>query len=251
MVAKIGDDEAGNRMRSDLTAHGVDVSLVLMEPDTQTGSATICVDNNGENLIVVDAGANGALRPHEVTVPAVASADALLVQLEIPLATVTAAVEAANGLVILNPAPARRLPANLLAHVDILVPNQEELCLLAGAPRTDSLEDLGHLADDLDGSFDIVVTLGGQGALVANRRHEPRGVHHVPAPTVDAVDTTGAGDTFCGALSVALAEGQELLDAVRLAVAAASWSTTRQGARGALPARAEAEALSRGGAPCA
>jgi ribokinase len=197
---------------------------------------------------VVDAGANGALWPHEVTVPIVASADVLLVQLEIPLATVSAAVEAANGIVILNPAPARPLPANLLAHVDILVPNQAELCLLAGAQRTDSLEDLGHLAEVLDGSFDVVVTLGGQGALVVNRRHQPRGVHHVPTPSVNAVDTTGAGDTFCGALSVVLAEGQELLDAVMLAVAAASWSTTRQGARGALPARVDAEALSRDGA---
>jgi ribokinase len=129
-----------------------------------------------------------------------------------------------------------------------LVPNQAELCLLAGAQRTDSLEDLGHLAEVLDGSFDVVVTLGGQGALVVNRRHQPRGVHHVPTPSVNAVDTTGAGDTFCGALSVVLAEGQELLDAVMLAVAAASWSTTRQGARGALPARVDAEALSRDGA---
>jgi ribokinase len=176
----------------------------------------------------------------DVRVDRVREADAVLVQLEIPIEAVSAAAAHTRGLFLLNPAPARELPAELLERVDVLVPNQAELALLAGAEPPDTLEATKELVTGLPGEGRVVVTLGAEGALV----YEPGddgGFTHVKAPEVEPVDTTGAGDCFCGALTVELTRGASLVDATRLAVAAAALSTTAAGARGRLPTREEAE----------
>jgi ribokinase len=241
MVGRVGDDEAGERQRAALAALGVDVALVRTTPREPTGSATIPVeDGSGENLIVVVPGANAALGPADVEVDAVRRADVVLLQLEVPLPAVQAAAAAATGRVVLTPAPPRPLPAALLERVDVLVPNEHELVALAGArPGPRGAAELAELARGVTRGA-VVVTRGAEGALVVL----PDGrVLEQPAPAVGAVDTTGAGDCFCGALAQALAGGAELPAAVRFAVAAAALSTTGPGARGALPDEAAVRAL--------
>jgi len=234
MVGRVGQDQAGDRQLAALAASRVDVSRVLRTPGTPTGSATIPVeDGSGENLIVVVPGANAALGPGDVDVPSVREARVVLLQLEVPRAAVTAAARAATGIVVLTPAPPRPLPADLLEHVDVLVPNEHELVHLAAArPGERPSAELAVLARSVT-SGAVVVTLGARGALVVPADGGPALLQ--PPPPVTAVDTTGAGDCFCGALAQALAVGAALPDAVRHAVAAAALSTTGPGARGALP----------------
>ncbi|MGY1782005.1 PfkB family carbohydrate kinase [Geodermatophilus sp. SYSU D01036] len=233
MVGRVGDDPAGERQRAALADAGVDTALVLPTPGQPTGSATIPVeDGSGENLIVVVPGANGELTPDDVDVPAVHRAAVVLLQLEVPLATVQAAADAAPGTVVLTPAPPQPLPPELLRRVAVLVPNEHELVQLADAdpgPRTPA--ELAALARTL-GAAATVVTLGARGALVVP---EDGPVLLQAPPPVEPVDTTGAGDCLCGALGAALARGADLAGAVREAVAAAALSTTGPGARGALP----------------
>jgi ribokinase len=248
MVGRVGDDPAGGRQLAALAEAGVDTDGVRRTPGTPTGSATIPVeDGSGENLIVVVPGANAALTPADVDLPAVRQAAVVLLQLEVPLETVRAAVDAASGTVVLTPAPPRALPPELLARVAVLVPNEHELVQLAGAdPGTRGPAELAALARTL-GVPVVVVTLGARGALVV----PADGPASLQAPPrVRAVDTTGAGDCFTGALGTALARGAGPADAVREAVAAAALSTTGPGARGALPdARAVRDVL--GGVPAA
>jgi ribokinase len=232
MVGRVGDDSAGHALIADLAARGVDTATVLPTPDVPTGTATVAVEDGGENLIVVAPGANHALTPSDVDVPAVCSAAVVLLQLEIPFDTVAAAATAASGTVVLNPAPAAPLPDELFERADVLVPNEWELCTLAGAePGTHCPERLAELARKIT-SRDVVVTLGARGALLVPAAGPPT---VVAAPAVTPVDTTGAGDCFCGALAVALSRGEPLADAARYAVVAAALSTTGPGARGALP----------------
>lgn len=244
MVGRVGDDPAGERQRAALADAGVDTALVLATPGHPTGSATIPVeDGSGENLIVVVPGANAALTPDDVDVAAVQRAAVVLLQLEVPLATVQAAADAASGTVVLTPAPPQPLPPELLQRVAVLVPNEHELVQLAGAdpaPRTPA--ELAALARTLAAAA-TVVTLGSRGVLVVP---EDGPVLLQAPPPVEAVDTTGAGDCFSGALGTALARGADLAGAVREAVAAAALSTTGPGARGALPdAAAVADVLPR------
>jgi ribokinase len=233
MVGRIGDDDAGTRQLAALADARVNVSRVHRTPGAATGSATIAVEEGtGENLIVVVPGANARLTPADADVDPVRRADVVLMQLEVALSVVTAAAAAATGTVVLTPAPPQPLPAELLERVDVLVPNEHELAVLTGAgPDSRSPADLARLARGLTGGA-VVVTLGARGALVV----PPDGPALLqPPPAVRAVDTTGAGDCFCGALAQGLAGGAALPDAVRFAVAAAALSTTGPGARGALP----------------
>jgi ribokinase len=250
MVGKVGADQQGRQLLADLASRGVDVSGVSVASGARTGGATIAVDSDGENLILVDPGANSVLGPEDVEAAGLDAADALIVQLEIPLPTVAAAMSAAaTAIVLLNPAPApaAALPAAILGQADVLVPNLAELARLAGdaraarLPPAGDLTEVARLARGLAGTADVVVTLGSGGALVAGRA-DARPVH-VAAPPVATVDTTGAGDCFCGTLAASLAEGLDLTDAARLSVAAAALSTTGYGARGELPGRAAAEQL--------
>jgi ribokinase len=241
MVGRVGGDPAGDRQRAALATAGVDVELVRSTPGELTGTATIPVEaDGGENLIVVVPGANAALTPADVDVAEVRQATVVLLQLETPLETVLAAAEAAAGIVVLNPAPPQPLPADLLGLVDVLVPNEHELVRLAGAAEGGrSPAELAELARGL-GAGSVVVTLGARGALLVPA--EGNAVLQAP-PTVEPVDTTGAGDCFCGALAQSLARGDVPAEAVRYAVAAAASSTTGPGARGALPDDAAVQAL--------
>jgi ribokinase len=243
MVGRVGDDSAGRRLVKDLEQRGVDTATVLATEDQTTGTATVAVEvGSGENLIVVAPGANAALSPADVDRPAVRRADVLLLQLEIPLATVLAAVALTDGLVVLNPAPPQTLSSELLARVDVLVPNEWELAQLAGVdgkPREPA--ELAALARQVT-SGDVVVTMGGRGALVVTAGSDLRAPLVITPPPVTPVDTTGAGDCFCGALCVALGRGDSLTEAVRFAVTAAALSTTAAGARGLLPDAAAVQA---------
>jgi ribokinase len=234
MVGRVGDDGAGARQRGALEAAGADVSAVRTTPGVPTGSATIPVEERtGENLIVVVPGANGRVAPEDVEVPAVCTADVVLLQLEIPLDAVRAAAAAATGTVVLTPAPPQPLPVELLDRVDVLVPNEHELSQLAGEPARDrDPAELAGLARRVSGRT-VVVTLGARGALLVPDDGSPA-LLQAP-PVVAPVDTTGAGDCFSGALGQALAHGRPLPEAVRWAVTAAALSTTGPGARGALP----------------
>lgn len=243
MVGRVGDDSAGVRLRKELDARGVDIGSVLTTAGALTGTATVAVEvSGGENLIVVAPGANYALSAADVDIAAVRDSRVLLLQLEVPLATVTAAVAATGGRVVLNPAPPQPLPDMLLARVDVLVPNEWELGQLAGAvPATHTPAELAAMARRVT-ARDVVVTMGSRGALVVQGDAEPV---LITPPAVTAVDTTGAGDCFCGALSVALADGSTLVDAARYAVTAAALSTTAIGARGLLPNDAAVRAAMR------
>ncbi len=240
MIGRVGDDSSGAVLVDDLRSRGVDVSGVATSVEP-TGTATVVVERgSGENLIVVASGANGALVAADVTVDAVASAQVVLVQLEIPPASVAAAVSHAGGLIVLNPAPPMELPEELLSRVDVLVPNQWELARMAGrSPADDSPAALAELVRAVT-SHDVVVTLGARGALVVASSGD---VSLVAPPDVEVVDTTGAGDCFCGALCVALARGEALLDAARYAVVAGALSTSGLGARGRLPSDADVRAV--------
>ena len=241
MIGLVGDDESGRRIRADLAARGIDISQVLVTPGGRSGTATIAVDGSGENLIIVDPGANSQLRPEDLSHGILGQASALLVQLEIPLPTVAAAIRAARAPVILNPAPAAPIQPALLGMVDVLVPNVTELGLLTATGRPTSLEAIVQLAGRLAHEMDVVVTLGADGAVIVSRLGGP--VTYISVPHADVVDATGAGDCLCVSLAVSLAEGLSLANAVRLSVAAATISTTAPGARGHLPSRQEAETL--------
>jgi ribokinase len=243
MVAMVGADPVGERLRKALELEGVDVERVLLEYEhgLASGQALIAVDTgSGENSIIVSPGANSALGPEHCAAAGALLRDAsvTLLQQEIPAETVEAAARLAAGLVLLNPAPARPLSAALLEMVDVLVPNREELAALVGHPLPD-LHAVADAARTLRGPAAVVVTLGADGALLC----EEGAVHLVPALPVTPVDTTAAGDAFCAALAVALAEGRPLHEAVRAANATAALTTTRPGAQPSLPTRAEVERL--------
>jgi ribokinase len=233
MVGRVGDDPAAGRQLAALADARVNVGRVYRTEGVPTGTATIPVEaEGGENLIVVVPGANAQLTPADVDVESVHRAGVLLLQLETPLTTVQAAATATQGIVVLNPAPPQPLPAGLLARVDVLVPNEHELRRLAGEADGDGTPaELARLARGL-AARSVVVTLGGRGALVVPA---DGAVLLQAPPSVEPVDTTGAGDCFCGALSSALDRGESLPEAVRYAVTAAALSTTGPGARGALP----------------
>jgi ribokinase len=230
MIACVGPDDAGVEARDALRSAGVDVAD-LVSGDKPTGTALVLVDGDGENAIVVDPGANHELSPGPVGAALATHADAVvLISLEIPLHTALAAAESAarqGSTVILNPAPAQPLPRQLLAACDVVVANEHEVTQL-GTGSIRELLDLGPRA--------VVVTSGRRGADI----HDADGsVHHQPAFAVSVVDTTGAGDAFCGCLAWGLANGHDLRAAVRAAAAAGALATRAVGTRTSLPREAE------------
>jgi ribokinase len=239
MVGMVGGDDAGLRLLASLDAAGVGTAGVRRSPSLATGLALIMVDDLAENTIVVIPGANGALTPGDLDWRPIGEAAVVLLQLEIPLETVEAAVGLARGQVVLNPAPGGLLPPELLSRVDVLVPNRTELAALVGAAPPATLAEAADLARALRGPRGIVVTLGAEGALVVADGQAT----HVPAPPVQAVDPTGAGDAFCAGLADALVGGAGLADAARWAVRCGAAAVTRRGAQASLPTRAEVEAL--------
>jgi ribokinase len=234
-VGCVGDDELADTIVTALRVAGVATTALRTVADAPSGLALITVADGGENTIAVSPGANARLTATDITAAGelLATATVTLAQLEIPLETVSAAVSAAGGQVLLNPAPAQSLPQSLLAEVDVLIPNRSELGVLADAPEPTTIEEATTLARSLSGPKAVVVTLGGDGALVVSDGKAT----HVPAIDVDAVDATGAGDAFCGALADALARGSELVEATRWAVRVAGISTTKWGAQTGMPTR--------------
>ncbi|MGV9882904.1 ribokinase [Streptomyces sp. NPDC003006] len=235
MIGAVGSDTFGAQLRSSLEHSGVDTDL-LRTVETPTGTAHIVVDDEGGNAIVVVPGANGTVKgltPGDEAL--IASANALLLQLEIPVKGVVAAARAArrHGVrTVLTPAPAQHLPDELLAATDLLLPNEHEAATLTGItddPRAAARSLLARVPE-------VVITLGSRGSLYAARGAEPV---TVPAPHVTAVDTTGAGDTFAGTLAVALAEGRSVPDALTWASSAAALSVQRPGASASMPYRKE------------
>jgi ribokinase len=229
-IGAIGPDTFGAMIRAGLADDGIDAGL-LRTLDAPSGTALIAVDDSGENTIIVEAGANAALRElSEKDAAAIVAADVLVMQLEIPLETVMGAAgiaRAGGTTVVLNAAPIRELPDDLLASLDVLVVNEHEAAELAEArPGAGGIRALAPI---------VIVTLGSAGAvLYEGDSPEVR----VPAPKVEAVDATGAGDTFCGAFAAALAEGQSLEAALRFSVVAASLSVQVRGAVPSIPHRA-------------
>jgi ribokinase len=228
------------------------VDLVFRDKSAPSGVALIFVAQDGENSIAVASGANARLSAADVTKAraALRGASALVMQLETPLETVQTAAELAARAgvpVILNPAPARKLPAALLKLVSILTPNETEAELLTGI-RVESETTAARAADKLraKGVGTVIVTLGARGALVASAD----GCILVPGFPVKAVDTTAAGDVFNGALAVALAEGQPLAPAARFANAAAAISVTRLGAQPSAPHRKEIDRFLKTSSKC-
>ena len=246
MTGKVGDDLAGVELRVGLVEAGIDISGVTIHPDAATGLAVITLDDAGENAIVVSPGANARLSTSDVLDRSawLAGAAIVLLQLEVPLDAVGAAAAAAAGKVVLNPAPAVPLQSSILELVDVLVPNRSELAVLAGSSEipevlADVEEMAGRMSRSLKPSSVMVVTLGPDGALVVDRGE----CLLVPAPDIDPVDTTAAGDAFCGAMAEALARGESLEVAVAWAVAAGAITATRLGAQASLPTAAEVAAL--------
>ena len=202
--------------------------------------AVIAVDSNAENTIMDSPGANRALEPDALSGHAdlISGARVVLCQLEIPIEAVAAAAEMSNGLFILNPAPAVAIPNSLMESVDVLAPNRSELALLSGGEIPDD-QALVNAVVQLGNTGITIVTLGSEGALIVQ---EPD-VIRIPAPPVEAVDPTAAGDAFCGTIAACLATGVDLEDAVRRGVAAGAIATTRRGAQPSIPDMGELEAF--------
>lgn len=245
MIGRVGDDAFGAQQLANLAQLGVDVSHVVQDPEAATGVALIAVDQSGQNCIILAPGANMRLTRADVEAAeeAVAGASVLLLQLESPLDVVEHAIRMAHGqgvTTVLNPAPARKLSPAALAQVDFLIPNESETALLTGI-EVEDVETAKQAATRLraEGVGTVILTLGERGALLVN---DQRTVH-VPGYQVEVVDTTAAGDAFVGGFAVALAEGRDLIEAVRFANAAGALAVTKLGAQPSLPTRAEVEAF--------
>jgi ribokinase len=250
LIGRVGCDVFADHLKASLAAAGVDVTAVHATRSQPTGVALIWVDRQGQNSIVVASGANHELAAGDVEAmrKSFRGAAVALFQLEIPLATVEAALKIAReegAITVLDPAPAQPLAPGLLAQVDILTPNESEALILCGrAPARVSLDEARGLAESLRrmGTPTVILKLGEQGCLLLNET----GLRHFPAYAVEVRDTTAAGDTFNAALAVALAEGRLIEEAIPFANAAAAISVTRLGAQASAPTRAEIEDLLRG-----
>jgi len=238
-VARIGIDGFGSAAMAGLITEGIHTEFVVRDAEAASGVALITVDERGENAIAVAPGSNGRLSPDDVerARDAIADADVLLLQLETPLETVRHAARLAHAAevpVVLNPAPAQPLDRQLLGHATVLTPNRGEASLLSGIAVRDGPTAEASAAALLGmGATNVVITLGADGAFWAG----PNGAGLVEGISVDAADTTAAGDAFNGALAVALAAGQAIADAVRFATVAGALATTRLGAQPSLPTR--------------
>ncbi|WP_338559476.1 ribokinase [Erwinia sp. E_sp_B01_3] len=244
-IACVGEDDIGERIRQQLAEDKIDIAAIDVVPGESTGVALIFVNGEGENSIAIHAGANAALTPalvekHKQTI---AEADALLMQLESPLDSVLAAAKIAREhqtKVILNPAPAMPLSAELLALVDMITPNETEAEALTGV-HIDSDEDAARAAGILHdkGIGSVLITLGSRGVWLSEQGQGQR----IAGFKVKAVDTIAAGDTFNGALITALLEEKPVAEAVRFAHAAAAIAVTRSGAQPSVPWRSETDSF--------
>lgn len=243
-LACLGNDDIGKKAKAQLMTDNIDTKSIELIDDVATGVALIFVNQQGENVIGIHAGANGRLDTSYVQRHGniIKEADALLMQLESPLDSVLKAAEIAkqeNVQVILNPAPAQELPDELLSLVDIITPNETETEYLTGIKVVDD-ESAQQAADVLHnkGIKTVLITLGSRGVWVSEQNNKGC---IVPAFKVKAVDTIAAGDTFNGALITALLEGQSMMSAIKFAHAAAAIAVTRAGAQPSVPWRHEVD----------
>jgi ribokinase len=240
-IAKLGDDIFGKQALQLFKEEGIDTSCIIVDAQHPSGVALITVDDNGENCIAVASGANAQLMRSDIedAKEKIASTPIVLMQLEVPVETVAWAASLAlqNGkVVILNPAPACELPAELFQYISIITPNETEAEMLSGIKVAD-VQSAKRAADVIrsKGVKTVIITLGSKGALVIGDGVEQL----VAAPVVTAVDTTAAGDVFNGALAVALSDGKDIITAVEFACKAAAISVTRLGAQASAPFRNE------------
>ncbi len=225
IVARVGVDIFGDRALSKWRAEKIDTAYVVRDHGEPTGAGLIIVGPGGRNIIAVDLGANMRLSEDDVgrALEKIERADVILTQLEIPLETALYAIRRSGAISILNPAPARQIPPQSLEGVDIITPNEVEIFTMAGR-QPGGISEIEKIAERYARYVEnVIVTLGERGALVVGRA----GRKHVKAPRVNAVDSTGAGDAFNGALAAALARGYELLDAVEYACFAGAFLAAR------------------------
>ncbi|EJW17967.1 ribokinase [Paenibacillus alvei] len=235
-IGCVGNDTFGTMMLDNLTREGIHTEAVEVLHDVSSGTASIIV-KDGDNRIIVVPGANALVTPERVRKYAdvIRQSDIIVLQLEIPLPSVRAAIEIAAEAhvpVILNPAPALELDEQLLSLVTVITPNEHELAELLGMSSQGNTFDWQSALQTMPGK--IVLTKGAEGAYWSDANGE---LHHCPSHHVDVVDTTGAGDTFNGALAVMLAEGRTMEQAIRFAAAAGALSVTVLGAQGGMPTR--------------
>jgi ribokinase len=247
MIGRVGKDGFGDQLLASMRADGIDVTHVGRDETAATGVAMIVVDQQGQNSIAVASGANFCLTADHVrrAWAALGEVDLLVMPLETPLETIETAVQLARQAgttVILNPAPAQTLPEQLLAGVDVLVPNELEAAQLTGMPA-DTPEASREAARQLLalGVGHVVLTLGSRGALVLQGAGEA--FTQIPGREVEVLDTTAAGDAFMGGLAVALGEGKLLVEAVKFANAVGALAVTRQGAQPGMPLRKDVEEI--------
>lgn len=244
-VANVGNDIFGRQAIQHCQAENIKTTFITTDPDQPSGVALINVDEKGENSIMVAPGANSFLdiRKVQEALLSMTQPTILLLQLEIPLATVEFVIEEAHQRgfkVILNPAPANTLRAELLKYIYLITPNESEAELLTGIKvENEASAEQAAVTLHRQGVANVVITLGSRGAYLSSRNVKAI----IPAPLVTAYDTTAAGDCFNGALAVALSEGQELADAVSFACKAAAISVTRMGAQSSIPSRREVDQL--------
>jgi ribokinase len=247
-ITSLGDDDFGKRLVNGLKKQKVNTTAVQWIKNIPSGVALIGVDPSGENQIIVAPGANATLAPDAITrsFKTIKDAKVLLAQLEIPLETVIYSIELAKKrkmTVILNPAPAQKLPAKLFSMIDYLTPNMNEAALLSGIPVKDlsSAEKAGK-ALIRKGIKTVIMTLGKKGVLVIDKKDS----YHLPAPNVPVIDTTAAGDAFNGAFAFALASNYELFAAVQFAIFVAALSVTKPGAQQSMPTLSEVQDFMQG-----
>ena len=245
MIGMAGKDQFGSRLLETLKEQGVDVQGISQHASAATGTALILVDQDGENVIVLSPGANAKLAPEDIDqhLSLLGKSKYLLMQFEIPLETVMHAAVTAHKMgvtVILNPAPGRDIPRQLLETVDILVPNESELGIISNQPVRNLPEAKSAARSLVDGPLSaVVVTLGGQGAYLVTGQEEM----HVKAPEIEVVDTTAAGDSFIGGLLSGLGRDETLPEAVKYANCAGALATTKPGAQPSLPTLKEVQRL--------
>ena len=240
LIARIGDDAFGKMSIENFKKEKINIENIYTDNDAPSGVAFIVVDDKGENIIVVAPGANASLNEKDIqdAEDVIKNADIILFQLEIPMSAVAEGIRLAkkhNRMVMLNPAPATTIPKEILHSVDIITPNQTETLTLTGIEVNDSIT-AQHACDVLHGMgiLTVIVTMGEQGAYISSDNYKEL----VPGFTAGiVVDTVAAGDTFCGGLAIAIAEGKKLKDAVQFANAAAARSVTKAGAQTSIPMR--------------
>ncbi len=246
MVGRVGCDAFGKQMVETLNSYGINTDHIHCDDGAGSGMALIVVDKHPENVIVVIPGTNMRITPQDVRAAdqQLRQSAVLLMQLEIPLEAIDAAIQTAHQggcFCILNPAPARQLPPSILQNIDLLTPNQNEAKLLTGIPA-DTIEGAQKAGEALlqMGVPAVIITLGSSGCLLVQKD----GSKHIPAFSIpDAIDPSGAGDAFMGGLAIALAEGKALEQAARVGNASGALSTRKQGAMPAMVSRQELDAF--------